>query len=328
MYARVATLAAAMLLLASTTPAVAADGQVAIAAVERTTPTDAQLANASPFALLKAVIRCEQVAAGRQYCMHIGLMPRPLSDGDLDAMLRKAAAGPEIDGGVATLLGTARRFAAMPYDQRVAAERDEIAAAVRAPRVRLMSASAAPARRVMPMAMVEQETYWYCGPASVAAVAYGHSATASQGTWAYRLHVTESGGTSVSDIPAVLNYFTDRGRAGPYQAVSTGDTDANTYLSYVRAAIYERNHPAIQQVKLYKAYFPYLRVNHGGHFQAVNGYDTDRRTVIYDEVYNEATFTSGGAQTAGQKELAVSLAFAANQASYRAMPGVFGRLVM
>jgi hypothetical protein len=318
----------AALVLASTTPAVATDtGQRAVAAVERSTPTDAQLAGASPYALLKAVIRCEPVASG-QYCMHIGRMSPPLSDADLDALLRKAAAGPEIDGGVATLLGTARQVAAMPYARRVAAERREIAAAVRSPGVRLMSASAAPARMVMAMGMVEQATNWYCGPASVAAVAIGHSTPTDQSTWAYRLGTTQSGGTGVADIPGVLNHFTDRDAVAPYETVSSGNRDANTYLSLIRMAIFERNHPAIQQVKLYKAYFPYLRVNHGGHFQAVNGYDTVKRTVLFDEVYNEATFTSGGARTAGQKELAVSLVFAANAASYRAMPGVFGRLVV
>lgn len=327
MYARVATLAVAIV-LAGATPVVAADsGQRAVVAVEQSTPTDAQLAGASPYVLLKAVIRCEQLGSD-QYCMHIGRMSPPLSDAELDTMLRKAAAGPQIDGGVATLLGAARRIAAMPYAQRVAAERAEITAAVRSPGVRLLSASAAPARKVMLMGMVEQATNWYCGPASVAAVAIGHSPPVDQGTWAYRLRTTQSGGTGVADIPGVLNYFTDRDRVAPYETVSSGNTDANTYLSLLRMAIYERNHPAIQQVKLYKAYFPYLRVNHGGHFQAVNGYDTVKRTVIYDEVYDEATFTSGGARTAGQKELAVSLVFAANQASYRAMPGVFGRLVV
>lgn len=320
------------LALATAQPADASEtviGQRAVSTVEQSVPTDAQLAGATPLQLLKAVVRCTEVGAGKQYCMRIGFMSPPLSPDQLNAMLVRAAAGPNTDDGVATLLGAARKVAARPYAQRVASDRAEITTAVAAAnRSSLMSAAAAPTRKVLLMGNIRQVTNWYCGPASVAAVAIGHSPSTSQGTWAYRLHATQDGGTSVADMPGVLNYYTDRDKYGTYETVSAGNTSADTYLSYLRRAVYGHNHPAIQQVKLYKAFFPYLRVNHGGHFQPVNGYDTVRRTVIFTEVYNEATYTSGGAPSGGPKELPVASVFAASKASYNAMPGVFGRLVI
>jgi hypothetical protein len=325
-------MAVAGLSLAMVQPAAASEvaiGQRAISTVEQSVPTDAQLAGATPLQLLKAVVRCADVGSDQQYCMRIGFMSPSLSPDQLNALLVRAAAGPDTDDGVATLLGAARQVAARPYEQRVTSDRAEISTAVTAvDRPQLMSAAAAPARKVLLMGAPRQITNWYCGPASVAAVAMGHSPATNQGTWAYRLHATQDGGTSVADMPGVLNYYTDRDTYGTYSTVSAGNTSADTYLSYLRTAIYEHNHPAIQQVKLYKAFFPYLRVNHGGHFQPVNGYDTVRRTVIFTEVYNEATYTSGGAASGGPKELPVASVFAASKASYNAMPGVFGRLVI
>jgi hypothetical protein len=324
-------MAVAGLAFATAQPVAASEaviGQRAVSTVEQSVPTDAQLAGAAPLQLLKAVVRCTNVRTDQQYCMRIGFMSPPLSPDQLNVMLVRAAAGPDTDDGVATLLGAARKVAAQPYTQRVASDRAEITTAVAAANRRSLMSAAAPTRKVLLMGNIRQITNWYCGPASVAAVAIGHSPSTDQGTWAYRLHATQDGGTSVADMPGVLNYYTDRDTYGAYETVSAGNTSADTYLSYLRTAIYEHNHPAIQQVKLYKAFFPYLRVNHGGHFQPVNGYDTARRTVIFVEVYNEATYTSGGVASGGPKELPVASVFAASKASYNAMPGVFGRLVI
>ncbi|WP_163567295.1 hypothetical protein [Fodinicola feengrottensis] len=191
--------AAAALVVGGVVPVSASDaviGQRAVASVDASVPSDAQLASATPLELLKAVIRCEDVGADQQYCLHIGFMSPRQTPEQVDAMLRKASTGPDSDDGVATLLGVAHRVATRPYDQRAVDEKAEIAAAVKqangvAKTTRhVMSAatsSSMPTRLVLPMGLPEQDTNWYCGPASVAAVAYGHSTTVDQSTWAFRL---------------------------------------------------------------------------------------------------------------------------------------------
>ena len=86
-------------------------------------------------------------------------------------------------------------------------------------------------------------------------------------------------------------------------------------MSLHRSNIGLYNQPIVEHVQLLKGYFTYLTRDHGSHFQAGRGYDTSLGQIRIAEVYNEADWPGGGAQSAGFRTIPLSNMWAATLAN-------------
>ncbi|MBB3045177.1 hypothetical protein [Nocardioides soli] len=141
----------------------------------------------------------------------------------------------------------------------------------------------------------QNRTYW-CGPATMQAIAWGWDGEVrTQRHWARRLGTTRDG-TSISDIVRVVNRATgyDRpGRAGPYITLDVGDWSFKQWKLLMMRHIHDYRAPVVLHPVLRRAYYPYLDDDASGHFQVGRGYDKSGKRPLrlgYFEPWNQQRF--------------------------------------
>lgn len=146
----------------------------------------------------------------------------------------------------------------------------------------------------------QQRDYW-CGPATMAAIARGNTGKwESQATWAQRLGTT-SDGTAITLMVKAVNAHTTWDKVGGTYAVwSVTDKSTAAFASKIKNKIV-KGAPIVLHPRLLKNQFSYINFDHGGHFQAGTGYTSDILQFI--EPYNEKDFRAGGADSAGYRSV-------------------------
>jgi hypothetical protein len=312
---------------------VAASGTSAAAAPEdiqqfvaRTAPTDAEIAEASPRELLDLFVRCHQFAPGTTYCLHLGWVAGNGRPASLDATLDSQAEAPQVsDTGAASLLGEIRALAAKPQQERAAEEAALARQATGAlPRVRAEQASVQgalapsvalePAPTLPASASVMTTTHYrkqinsvLCGSAVTQMSALYKGVNRSQPWW--RDTAGLGTGPSADQIGAALNRH---GGYPGYYAVVTFTSTAN-FHQHAKQSVASRLVPMPTGVMLKKAYFSYLKLDHGQHWQVVRAYTAT--TIGIYEPYNEADFHSGGAASGRGHSLPVGTYYSAVRAN-------------
>jgi hypothetical protein len=172
------------------------------------------------------------------------------------------------------------------------------------------------AKNIMSTYFKQERNYW-CGPATMQTIANYNGVVATQATWATRTGTTTNG-TSTQNIVTAINTYTtlDTNGGGAYVVLSTPGTNTSTwFMSLHRSNIGLYNQPIVEHVQLLKVHFSYLTRDHGGHFQAGRGYNTSDGLIRIAEVYNEADWVSGGAQSAGFRTIALNSMWSATLAN-------------
>lgn len=342
----VASLTALMSLgaLASTAPAQAADVDTldtsAIAAeVAATSPSSSELAQLSTLDQVTKLNRCVDLATER-YCIGLGFVD---VDPSYERLANAANAAPVSDPtGAMSTADWVRTRLEMSDAERIEAEQDEIDVALagvekaRTERLRTevtqsggfsqadigTQAAVGGPYTIMTGYQTKQGKTYYCGPATMQSIDWGDpgddGVKDTQNVWADILGTTAGSGTGISALVSTTNSST------------TWDNYVNSYIvgsvsSWNTATWYDKhwNHfggnpnarsrkaPIIEHVMLKKAYFPYLKYDHGGHFQVGRGAkwasETDPKTIYYFEVYNENDwYSSVTTDTWGPRTIASS----------------------
>ncbi|MDF1603264.1 C39 family peptidase [Nocardioides sp. YIM 152315] len=141
----------------------------------------------------------------------------------------------------------------------------------------------------------QNRTYW-CGPATMQAIAWGwQDRVRTQRHWARRLGTTRDG-TSITDIVRVVNRDTGydrRRRAGPYIALDVSDWSFRQWRLLMMRHIHDYRAPVVLHPVLRREYYPYLAGDASGHFQVGRGYDKHGRRPLllgYFEPWNQQRF--------------------------------------
>lgn len=279
-------------------------------------------------------LRCAELG-GQRYCLGVGWTTDTEADvrARVAAAARTAARTPAAETtGDLDPAAVLDRLARMTPRQRAAAERAELSAAARAvakvwllrheiqgtplpsgfltdhPEARLPRTDAAGLQRrstsdypsrstiLRPGRAREQTRTYWCGPATMQAIAWGWDGERrGQRHWARRLGTTRAG-TSITDIVRVVNDATgfDRpGRAGPYITLDVGDWSFKQWKLLMMRHIHDYRAPVVLHPLLHRAYYPYLDDDASGHFQVGRGYDKAGRRPLqlgYFEPWNQQRF--------------------------------------
>ena len=148
---------------------------------------------------------------------------------------------------------------------------------------------------------LQERTYW-CGPASVKQLLDHTGDTPTQSTLASHMGTT-SDGTYFGNLIAEINQRRPNWR--PWRGADiNGATEMANKIAWDTA----HNRPGILYVMLKRAFYPYYNRDHSGHFQTSAGWrrDSDGRLFGgYVDPYNEATYSSGGANTGGFRQMRI-----------------------
>lgn len=174
---------------------------------------------------------------------------------------------------------------------------------------------------IMPNVARQQETDYYCGPATMQMIDLGDVGSPNKGqtTWATRMGTSEDG-TAIDVLVSKLNAFTtwDDTAGGAYVVQSAAGRDQDWFMTAHRAQIGLTKSPVVEHPKLLKTYFTYLKRDHGGHFQVGRGYSrtSTPATIGIIEPYNERTWWgTAGNVTGGYVSVPLSLMFSATLAN-------------
>lgn len=307
-------------LVSTTTPASAADGKLDTDGIARqvaaSSPTTAELSTMSTLQQVSQLNRCVQLSTER-YCIGLGFSDVEPSY----TRLAKAADAAPVSaptGDVSTADWVSERLA-MTDKERIEAEQAEIDVALagvekaRYERKRTEMTQSAESTGIGTQAArggpytvmwgyhTKQARSYYCGPATMQSIDWGDpgddGVKDSQNTWARILGTTANQGTSISALVRTTNSSTTwDNRVNSYIVGSVSNWGLTTWYDKHwnhfggNPNARSRKAPIIEHVMLRKAYFPYLKYNHGGHFQVGRGArwtsDTAKR-IYYFEVYNE-----------------------------------------
>lgn len=342
--------------LASVAPAQAADaGPLDVSAIDTsaiaaevaaTSPSSAELAKMSTLDQVTELNRCVQLATER-YCIGLGYVD---VDPSYERLAKAANAAPvsEPTGDMSTADWVRTRLD-MSDAERIKAEQDEIDIALvgvekaRAERLRTeltqsgdfsqadigTQAAVGGPYTIMTGRQTKQANQYYCGPATMQSIDWGDpgddGVKDTQNVWADILGTTSGSGTSISALVSTTNSSTTWdnyvdsyivGSVSSWNTATWYDKHWNHFGGNPNAR--SRKAPIIEHVMLYRTYFPYLKHNHGGHFQVGRGVkwaaETDPKTIFYFEVYNENDWYSDvTTDTWGPRSIASSTYLAATK---------------
>jgi hypothetical protein len=173
----------------------------------------------------------------------------------------------------------------------------------------------------------QTRTYW-CGPASMQAIAWGwHHEGRRQGKWARRLGTT-SDGTAITEMVRVTNNRTgwDRdSRAGRYIVLDIGDWSFRQWYLLMMRHIEDYRAPVVLHPVLLKRYYPYLDDDASGHFQVGRGYDKNgggTKLLGYIEVWDQSRFDPSEPRIPRKQWRSAYKSFRANKAHFQHNVGV------
>lgn len=173
----------------------------------------------------------------------------------------------------------------------------------------------------------QSRTYW-CGPASMQAIAWGWRGEPSpQRAWARRLGTTSSG-TAITEMVRVTNRYTgwDRDdRAGRYVVLDIGDWSFRQWYLLMMRHIEDYRAPVVLHPVLLKRYYPYLDDDASGHFQVGRGYDKNpdgRKLLGYIEVWDQSRFDPSEPRIARRQWRSAYKSYRANRAHFQHNVGV------
>jgi hypothetical protein len=135
----------------------------------------------------------------------------------------------------------------------------------------------------------EQETSYWCGPATMESLADADGNDQTQSHWADELDTTEEG-TSIWNLVPVINDHTNwdsSSHGGSYAVVSVSGKDQNWFVAQHEERIGIYGAPIAEHVKLWKTYFDYLKYDHGGHYQTGRGYSHSNNKIAIFEPFDE-----------------------------------------
>jgi len=270
-------------------------------------------------ALARAMARCATFA-GQRYCLGVGWTTQ--SEAEVAARLATPVVrrGRERTGDLAPAALLARS-ARMSAAERAAAERAELTLAARSVakvwRLRHeIQGVALPAGfeqdatdsrtkvdyptgkyKIMKQrhALSQNEYYW-CGPATLQAIAWGsRGRRMNQSYWARRLGTTTAG-TAITDMVRVVNTHTtydDEDRAGPYVVLDIADFSFGEWYLLMMRHVHDYQAPVVLHPVLLKRWFPYLDDDASGHFQVGRGFDQNpdgNPRIGYFEPWDQSRF--------------------------------------
>ena len=274
--------------------------------------SNAALRRMNPSARAKALGRCVPIAE-LTYCIGSGWGARP----DYNAIARRTA-GTQPTGDLSGAAWVSRRLS-MTDAQRRAAELAEIREALRAvAKMRYIRAVASGAKDARMAALANASAIMtgyqtrqikanYCGPATLQSIDWADDQTKNdQNKLAANQLDTRSEGTSLASMVSAVNRITSwpAKAGGKYQVQSVAGWSTGGFYGVHRAQLGDESPtPIIEHPKLVKKHFHYLRFDHSGHFQVGRGFRTvDGVPEIHIfEVFNEADFNRGGAQSWGPR---------------------------
>jgi hypothetical protein len=327
-------------------PAVAHSWSELATQVTQTSPDD-QTLRVGAAEQATQVMRCFKLDE-ENYCLGLGFVDQVPTGAELSATATTPDVGATGDTGVEQDIATGDQSpaafvaerAAMPKDQRVAAELEEMQTAWdgrdKARGLRLLGVGEptrttppppgppTPLKPALPSSsyimkgyQTSQEKGYWCGPATFQSIDWADDKQQdTQASWAKDLGSTSSG-TAISAMVKQTNLKTKWDiAAGTYIVQNVGHWDTKKFFTV------HQNHlgdaapaPVIEHVQLLKRYFPYLAFNHSGHYQVGRGYDTKNGTIGIFEVFNEHRFNSRGNVTNGPKNIPASALFNATLAN-------------
>lgn len=298
------------------------------AEIDRVIAAGRRVGRAGSKAGLAAAVRCADLG-GQRYCLGAGWT----TDAEADVRSRVAAAARRTPRAATTTgdldpAAALDRLVRMSPAERVAAERAELTAAARSvakvwllrheiqgtplpprfladhPEARASRSTKQRTTADYPRrstilrpgrARQQTRTYW-CGPATMQAIAWGwEGERRGQRHWARRMGTTRAG-TSITDIVRVVNDATgfDRpGRAGTYITLDVGDWSFKQWKLLMMRHIHDYRAPVVLHPVLHRAYYPYLDDDASGHFQVGRGYNKAGRRPLqlgYFEPWNQQRF--------------------------------------
>jgi hypothetical protein len=143
---------------------------------------------------------------------------------------------------------------------------------------------------------LSQNEYYWCGPATLQAIAWGSQGRRmNQSYWARRLGTTTAG-TAITDMVRVVNNHTtydDEDHAGPYVVLDIADFSFREWYLLMMRHVHDYQAPVVLHPVLLKRYFPYLDDDASGHFQVGRGFDQNpdgNPRIGYFEPWDQSRF--------------------------------------
>lgn len=321
---------------------------------------------ARPAALVNAAVRCAEFE-GQRYCLHAGWTTRSEAEVKRDLTVSTLAARRtprENTGGDGDLVADLRQRARMSPAAQARADRRELVRAARSvakvwvlrheiqgvplpdgflqrhPEVVTADTTTARTARVVQKGFprryrilnpkhirAQNRTYW-CGPASMQAVAWGWTGKrVRQRHWARRLGTTTSG-SSIWSMVQVTNADTgwDKKRyAGKYIVLDIRDWSYLQWWRLQKRHYYKYKAPIILHPVLLKRFYPYLDDDASGHFQVGRGYDKNGKKaamIYYFEPWNQRRFDPSEPFIPRTQRRSAYKSYRANQAHFQHNLGV------
>lgn len=167
----------------------------------------------------------------------------------------------------------------------------------------------------------EQETSYWCGPATMKSIADADGVVKSQAQWAEILGTTRENGTYLGNINQAINSYTNWDlRAGSYVIVSIMDKTPEWFMNFYRLHVGADRSPVVNHVKLSSQYFNYISGVYGGHYQTGRGYDDGyneaTRIIKLFEPFDERDYVPGGKPSAGEHDVNYRALYDAIRARY------------
>lgn len=163
----------------------------------------------------------------------------------------------------------------------------------------------------------KQDKSYYCGVATMQMIHWFATGVQLNQTsyWAPRLNTTTAG-TALSDIVLRINTDTnlDTAHGGSYSMVSIIGHDLNWFRTVNETRIGVYGAPIVEHVMLKRAYYTYLKYDHGGHFQVGRGYSNTDDNLYVMEPYNERDWSSTGNVTGTYQSVPFANVWNATQA--------------
>ncbi len=276
------------------------------------------------------LIKCLEIE-GDIFCTEFGFMSEKVKDDLLRQVAKWDVSTPlesrDTDtGGDLSLEETLRQLSEMSESELIERQNVQISdarkalqgalergdtdvAAAASTNVTTTAAAALPATKFV-MAMtgfrkskLRQEKSYYCGPASMAAIARGDAGSwKTQTYWAGLLNTEQQGATGIYDLVGLVNSATTWDtKSGTYTVWGVDGKTTAQFRDKIKNKIVAGG-PIMLHPTLRKEFFGYLNYNHGGHFQVGTGYTGT--LVQFIEPYPEAIFMpNGGAPSAGYQAI-------------------------
>jgi hypothetical protein len=137
-----------------------------------------------------------------------------------------------------------------------------------------------------------QEHDHYCGPATVQEIVDYFGNPGTQDAFAKYMGTTDQG-TSFTLVDDALRYYTGKGY---YYA---RDLTSSAFNYKVADTIGNHGWPLAADVRIDAAVWPNYVYSHDGHIICLEGFDWRYNTIRLNDVYNEASYRSGGGSTGG-----------------------------